>query len=223
MDTTILKVGGSLQAFPTKLRALCDKIRELSQNYRLIIVPGGGEFADAVRELDRRFVLSPVIAHRMALLAMDQYGLMLTDLLKGSCSVNKLDNLFSTLDLGKLPVFLPSTFMFEEDPLENTWDVTSDSIAVYIAWRLRSQRTILITDVDGIYPQDPKFSPNSKLIKKVAAQDMLTSNGRTSVDAYLPKLLLQLKTDCLVVNGFYPSRVEALLAGQETVCTEIIA
>jgi aspartokinase-like uncharacterized kinase len=46
-------------------------------------------------------------------------------------------------------------------------------------------------------------------------------NKRTSVDKFLPKLLLNLPIDCFVVNGLFPERVKAVLDGQEAVCTLI--
>jgi hypothetical protein len=157
----------------------------------------------------------------MAILGMDQYGLLLSDLLPSSCVVNKLEQLQETLDLGKLPVFLPSTFLFAEDPLENSWDVTSDSIAVYVAGQLHLTRALLVTDVDGVYTCDPKKSSEAKLIKELPASGFLRMNRRTSVDKLLPKLLLQLQIECFVVNGLCPERVEAILKGQDTVCTLI--
>jgi hypothetical protein len=221
MDAAIVKVGGSLASYPEKLRILCTKLTELSREHRLIVTPGGGEFADAVRKLDKRFSLSPSASHRMAILGMDQYGLLLSDLLHGSCIVNELERLQETLDLGKLPVFLPSTFLFTADPLKNSWDVTSDSIAVYVAGQLHVTRTLLVTDVDGVYNCDPKKFSEAKLMKKLSARDLLRMNKRTSVDKFLPKLLLQLQIECFVVNGLYPERVEAILKGQDTVCTLI--
>ena len=125
------------------------------------------------------------------------------------------------MDLGKLPVFLPSNFLFSKDPLENSWDVTSDSIAVYIAGQLHASRVVLVTDVNGVYTCDPKKFSDAKLISKLSANDLLKRNKRTSVDMFLPKLLLQLHLECFVVNGLFPERVEAILNGEETVCTQI--
>jgi hypothetical protein len=221
MDAVIVKVGGSLASYPAKLRILCAKLTELSHEHKLIVIPGGGEFTDAVRKLDKRFSLSPAASHRMAILGMDQYGLLMSDLLPSSRIVNKLEHLQETLDLGKLPVFLPSTLLFAEDPLENSWNVTSDSIAVYVAGQLHATRTLLVTDVDGVYTCDPKKSSEAKLIKKLSALDLLRMNRRTSVDKFLPKLLLQLQIECFVVNGLYPERVEAILSRQDTTCTFI--
>jgi hypothetical protein len=221
MDAAIVKVGGSLALYPEKLKALCQKLSEVSKKHKLIVVPGGGEFADAVRTLDKRFNLSPAASHRMAILGMDQYGFLLSDLLTNSLALNEIVSVQKVLDMDKLPIFLPSHLMFNENPLENSWNVTSDSIAVYIADQLQTSRVILVTDVDGVYTCDPKKYSDAKLISKLSASELLSMNKRTSVDKFLPKLLLQLKLECVVVNGLYPERVEAVLEGHEAVCTLI--
>jgi aspartokinase-like uncharacterized kinase len=221
MDAAVVKVGGSLAAYPEKLKALCAKLSEVSKKHKLIVVPGGGEFADTVRALDKRFNLSPAVSHRMAILGMDQYGFLLSHLLPDSCVVNRLEKVQETLDLGKLPVFLPSNFLLNKDPLENSWDVTSDSIAVYIAGQLHASRVLLVTDVDGVYTCDPKKFSDAKLISKLSAKELLKMNKKTSVDRFLPKLLLQLQIECFVVNGLYPDWVEAVLDGRDAVCTVI--
>ncbi len=118
LDAVIVKVGGSLALQPEKLRALCAKLANLSQNHQLIVVPGGGEFADSVRALDSRFNLSPKASHRMALLAMNQYGLLLSDLLPNARLAEKLETIQETLDSGKLPIFLPASYLFSDDALE---------------------------------------------------------------------------------------------------------
>jgi hypothetical protein len=221
VDLTIVKIGGSLALHPEKLRTLCAKLGEASKKYKVIVVPGGGEFADIVRDLDKRFNLSCAVSHRMAILGMDQYGFLLSDLLPHSSIINKLEDAQRILDSGKLPVFLPSNFLLNEDPLENSWDVTSDSIAAYIAGQLHASRVVLLTDVNGIYTCDPKKFSDAKLISKLSAIDLLKMNKRTSVDKFLPKLLLQLQIKCFVVNGLYPEQVESVLDGRDTVCTII--
>jgi aspartokinase-like uncharacterized kinase len=186
----------------------------------LIVVPGGGEFADVVRDLDRRFSLSSAAAHRMAILGMDQYGLLLSDLTLISLVADSLEDV-ADAGFGKLIVFLPSKLMLNEDSLENSWNVTSDSIAAYIACRLNASQLLLVTDVDGVYTNDPKIDADAKLIKKLTSKQLLDMNRRTSVDLYLPKFLLKSKIECIVVNGLFPERIEAILAGKEAVCTII--
>jgi len=120
-----------------------------------------------------------------------------------------------------LPIFLPSALFFKEDPLENSWDVTSDSIATYIAGRLQASKVILVTDVDGVHTDNPKTTPEAKLIKSLSPSQLVVMNKRTNVDNALPTLLLKASIDCFVVNGLFPERIEAILDGRETICTII--
>ena len=217
----MVKVGGSLALQPEKLRSLCAKLSDLSHRHRLIVVPGGGEFADTVRNVDDRFSLSPATAHRMAILGMDQYGLLLAELTPNSRVVREFGGLQEALDSGYLPVFLPSAFLFSREDLDCSWDVTSDSIAVYIAGELHLKRAVLVTDVDGIYACDPKMFREAQLIRKLSAGNLMKMNERTSVDKYLPRMLLKTHIECFIVNGLNPQRVAAILAGKDAVCTQI--
>lgn len=215
----VIKVGGSLAESPEKLRALCQKLGELAKKYEFIVVPGGGGFADAVRGFDKRFTLSRNVSHRMAIRAMDQFGLLLSDITLNSRVFHRLENANKLAKAGFAPIFLPSRMLFQEDPLENSWDVTSDSIAAYVANRVHAEKLVLVTDVDGVFTSDPKKYSSAKLIERLSAEQLLKLNRRTSVDRYLPKLLLDAKIDCYVVNGLFPERVEAVLAGLLTTCT----
>ncbi len=221
MTTAVVKIGGSLALYPNKLRLLCKKLSQIAKLHRILIVPGGGEFSDVVRTIDDRFSLSSNITHRMAILGMDQYGLMVSDLTPNSVVIRDLDEAKRWFDLGKVPILLPSKMMFEDSTLENSWDVTSDSISFFVAQKLQAKRAILVTDVDGIYDVDPKRDPKAKLLKKVLATELLESKKRTSVDLFLPSLLLQCPVDCFVVNGLFPERVVAVICGQKAVCTLI--
>jgi aspartokinase-like uncharacterized kinase len=219
----VIKVGGSLAENPEQLRTLCHKLSELAKKYALIVVPGGGRFADSVREYDRGFALSRGISHRMAILAMDQFGLLLSHIMQKSRVFRQFEDAKELVEAKVVPIFLPSHWMFQADPLENSWDVTSDSIAAYVACRVNAEKVVLVTDVDGVFTSDPKRYADAKLVERLSAKKLLTLNQRTSVDRYLPKLLLEAQIDCYVVNGKFPDRVEAVLAGQQTTCTLVSA
>ncbi len=219
MTVTVLKIGGSLATQPSKLRSLCDVLSKLSQNFHLLVVPGGGEFADVIREIDARFSLSCWASHRMSILGQDQYGLMLKDLITDSVVTDKLPD--GELPLGEVHIFLPSRLFFEEDPLENSWDVTSDSISAYIAARIKADKVLFVTDVDGIFTENPKLQSHAQLIKEISPQELLSYRNRTSVDRFLAKLLIQSALDCYVINGLFPERIQTLLEGKQTICTRI--
>ncbi|MGZ4850688.1 MAG: amino acid kinase family protein, partial [Candidatus Bathyarchaeia archaeon] len=144
-----------------------------------------------------------------------------SDLIKGSQLIDQFDELKNIFSLHKLPILLPSNFMSKNNPLENSWNVTSDSIAVYIANQLRIKKVILITDVDGIFAHDPKKDSDAKLIGEMSSKQLEAISERTSVDSFLPKLLSKMQIACFVVNGLFPERVEDILDERNGVYTRI--
>ncbi|MEE9519607.1 MAG: hypothetical protein V3V93_05045 [bacterium] len=222
MDAT-LKIGGSLAEEPEKLRALCRELSEMARTHRIAVVPGGGRFADVVRELDERFRLRDTVAHNLAILAMDQYGMLLSSITPGSHTTRTLDGARTHSEAGLLPILLPSRLMSRADPLPHSWEVTSDSITAYIAGELRSEKLVLVTDVDGIYTGDPKEDPAAELIEEISVAELSTRGARTSVDAYLPRIISETLMDCYVVNGRHPERVRAILDNELPRCTLVRA
>jgi aspartokinase-like uncharacterized kinase len=216
----VIKVGGSLAEHPADLRKLCQMLGTIAQTHRVLVVPGGGKFADTVREFDKAYNLSNTISHKMAVLAMDQFGLLLSHITPNSHVSYSIKEMEKSVT-GMLPILLPSRFVFRKDPLEHSWNVTSDTITAYIASVLHARKLILVTDVDGIFTQDPKKDPNATLIKEMSAKKLLGWNNTTSVDKTLPKILLKTKLDCYVVNGRYPKRIKAILENEKPISTHI--
>ncbi len=217
----VIKVGGSLATEPTTLRALCAELGKASDQYRLVVVPGGGEFADTVRAADARFGLRPSVAHRMAVLGMDQYGLLLADLIPNCRVAISLGVVPGLSALGRVVVLLPSRVVSRARSIEASWEVTSDSIAAYVAGRLGVAKLILVTNVDGVFTSDPKVDTGAKLLSDIEASTLNESNIRTSVDKRLAHALLKYGLTCFVVNGSHPQRIVQVLSGMEAVCTRI--
>lgn len=80
----------------------------------------------------------------MALLAMEQYGLMLCDLEPGLVPVNSMENIASTLAQGHTPVWLPAAMCLDASDIHENWTVTSDSLAAWLAIRLAADSLTLI-------------------------------------------------------------------------------
>jgi aspartokinase-like uncharacterized kinase len=218
----VIKVGGSLAETPESLKALGRVLLDACKNHRIIIVPGGGRFADVVRDLDAKFSLPAEVSHRIAILAMEQYGLLLAQVFPDACSSYSFKEARMFIREGKLTIFLPSKLLLHEDPFSPSWDVTSDSIAAHIAVKLKAPKAVFVTNVDGIYTKDPKNSTEPKLFEEVSAAELLEMKKRTSVDKFLPQFLIRNYLECYVVNGNYPKRVEAILSNQQTICTKIV-
>ncbi len=218
----VVKVGGSLASDPACLRALCNGLAKVAEKTKVLVVPGGGEFADAVREADARFALNPQVSHRMAVLGMDQYGLLLSELIprrRVAFSLGVVEGLSSP---GRTVVLLPSRLVFRARSLPSSWDVTSDSIAAYVARRLDASKLVLVTDVDGVFSANPKVDAHAELIGEVSALGLLGLGVRTSVDMMLPRMLLKFGLDCYVLNGHFPERISKVLSGEKTVCTHVL-
>jgi aspartokinase-like uncharacterized kinase len=125
----VVKIGGSLSRRPAALRRLMATLAAQARRHTLLVVPGGGEFADEVRRADRRFGLGDTPAHWMAILAMDQYAYVLARL-AGRAVVVRAPR---EVRPGRLSVLAPSTWLRRADPLPHSWAVTSDSIGAWIA------------------------------------------------------------------------------------------
>ena len=157
---TVIKVGGGLSATPGALEAVCAALGAAGRRHRLLVVPGGGPFADAVREFDRRQPLSPDAAHWMAILAMDQYAHVLTDRIPGAVMVEEAGAVNGVLGEAGIAVLLPSRWLRAADVLPHSWDVTSDSIAAFVAGALDAARLVLLKPTSSPAPDlvDPWFA-----------------------------------------------------------------
>ena len=157
VDFSVVKVGGGLSQLPGALELVCSALEALSQLHHMLLVPGGGPFADAVRAFEGRAGLSPAAAHWMAILAMDQYAYVLADRISRGVIVEEPGEIREVLTAGKVPIMAPSRWMRSADVLPHSWDVTSDSIAAVVAGALGASRLALIKPAVSDEPVDRYF------------------------------------------------------------------
>jgi hypothetical protein len=150
----VVKIGGSL-ARSENLRLWLDVIARHGAG-KVVLVPGGGLFADAVRDTQERWEFDDRTAHRMALLAMEQYGLMLCGLQPGLHPAGSFASIGSTLSRSLVPVWMPSTMVLADTALPESWDVTSDSLAAWLARELDASALVLVK-----FPRMPETKPNA--------------------------------------------------------------
>jgi aspartokinase-like uncharacterized kinase len=77
-------------------------------------------------------------------LAMDQYAYVLVDHLSGSTLVARPSDIGQALENRRIPVLAPYQWLREADPLPHSWDVTSDSIAAWVAGQVGASRLVLV-------------------------------------------------------------------------------
>ena len=215
---TVVKVGGGLGrgAGDDALRALCRTLGELGGRHALVVVPGGAGFADAVRDADRRFGLRAATAHRMAILGMEQFGWLLSELIPDAV---RCTDLAPPRELGRTAVLLPAALTLDALPM--SWRVTSDSIAAWVAEQIGAERLVLVKEADGLFADWPA---RGRPLARISVADLaaLRAAGRAEgVDAYLPTALQTASFETWVIGGREPARLVELLERGTTAGTRI--
>ena len=187
----VVKLGGSLYRHVPQL------IHTIQESARpLLIVPGGGIFADEVRDAS----LPEDDAHWMAIRAMNRYGEYIAS--HGLMTSERLEIPESTV------IFLPFRCIYHYDPLPHSWDVTSDTIAAWVAERLGLDLLIL-KSVDGI------------VINGVPATDISEPVLTDVVDPCCIPYILQHNIRADIINGSRPDLVARFLKGKRVAGTRI--
>lgn len=211
----VVKIGGSL------IDVAENVLLELeSADANVLIIPGGGVFADTVRAEN----LDDDASHWKAIASMNRYGRFLSTF--GYEVVETLDFLESTTSKSitsksftsksnpsksfasksatskttsskstNLKILLPEKILRQNDPLPHSWDVTSDSIALWVAATLDAP-LLLIKSREGDLSDpelvDAYFTKLLSIIEKNGVKARVSvANGRNShsVERELSKII----------------------------------
>ncbi|CDY74339.1 delta 1-pyrroline-5-carboxylate synthetase [Caballeronia glathei] len=138
----VVKIGGSLSHDPA-LREWLTQLWEVGGG-RVVIVPGGGDFADTVRQYQREWRFNDVAAHNMCLLAMAQYAILMQGVLPELVLASNEQRIRRALRDGRVAVWVPTELMrVTPDPMTN-WDTTSDSLAAWLSATLNAERLMVV-------------------------------------------------------------------------------
>jgi aspartokinase-like uncharacterized kinase len=129
-DAIVVKLGGSLSE-SGRISELLDIVDGAGRP--CIVVPGGGAFADTVRAAQKAHGFDDGAAHRMALLAMEQSGLMLAALCPRLVPAESAAAIRAALELDATPVWMPAAMMAHDTAVVADWTTTSDSLAARLA------------------------------------------------------------------------------------------
>jgi 5-(aminomethyl)-3-furanmethanol phosphate kinase len=149
LSVTIVKLGGSLAHSPRRTAWLAALA---AWGGPLIVAPGGGPFADCVRAAQDAIGFDDIAAHKMALLAMEQFAIVLSTHSSAFVLAATLSEMDAALRGGKIPIWLPSRMALGAPDLPQTWDATSDSLAAWLAGAAGARRLLLIKSRDWPAP-----------------------------------------------------------------------
>ena len=141
IDWIITKLGGSYAGSP-QLRVWLDTLESCAG--RVVIVPGGGPFADAVRTAQKTIGFDDRAAHRMALLAMEQYACAIASLGRRCKLAVSAAEMHAVALEGGVPIWSPLPMALAAGELPASWELTSDSLAAWLAGALGSTRVLLV-------------------------------------------------------------------------------
>lgn len=194
----VVKLGGSLMRGAPP-RALLERLAPLAG---LVLVPGGGAFADAVREAQPRLGFSESAAHRMAILAMEQTATLLQDLAPRLRGARTLAGLSAPGPGAAL--WFPAALLMGADDVAESWDVTSDSLALWLARRLAAP--LLLVKAEGV-----KVPPSAG----TRAADLAAFSRLGLVDLAFEGMALGYEGDIVLAAADDASTLDTVLAPYE--------
>jgi aspartokinase-like uncharacterized kinase len=149
----VVKLGGSVVR-SAELAPWLDAIARAA--VPIVVVPGGGALADEVRACQSRLGFGDASAHRMALLAMDQLAWAIAGLRPGFTVGATEAALRDALARGAVAVWAPYALIAGRADIEQSWRLTSDSLALWLANRIGAARCYLIKSI--VRPRAPRLS-----------------------------------------------------------------
>jgi aspartokinase-like uncharacterized kinase len=138
----VIKLGGSLLSSGS-LREWLSIIVEHGAG-KLVIVPGGGIFADQVRDAQKKLKFDDKAAHQMALLAMEQFAHLLKSYAPDLGLSDSIEGIQKAISLNQVPVWLPFKMINSCQDVSANWDLTSDSLALCLAEQLNTEHVMLL-------------------------------------------------------------------------------
>lgn len=136
----VIKIGGSLARTP----ALACWLALIAADHgrRWLIVPGGGPYADAVREMQECWGFDDASAHRMAVQAMGLYGAQLAAMAPALEAGTTLRELARARRSG---IWCPDAAAARDfQGLPEDWRSSADSIALWAAQTLQASGLVLL-------------------------------------------------------------------------------
>jgi aspartokinase-like uncharacterized kinase len=179
----VVKVGGGLLRADglEGLRRACAEATATAARRPVLVVPGGGPFADAVRAVDAQVGLADEVAHALALRAMDQLGVLLAPLLPGA------ELLAGLVAPRELALLLAARAFRDRPEVPESWAVTSDSLAVLAAAAIGAEEAVLLKPVAGVLARWPSDDTPLAALTADQLQALQARGGGRAVDAYLPE------------------------------------
>lgn len=206
----VYSLGGSILAGkdPQSLRLYAEALKELAKEHRIFVVVGGGKIAREYIEKARALGASEIFC--------DSIGIEAT----------RLNALLLVAALGDAaPQEIPASYEQAADDPHRIVVMgglspgqTTDAVSALLAERVRADRLIIATSVDGVYTADPEKDPSARKLAtmtpralvRLAMETELKAGSRSPIDPLAAKIVERSSIPTSVVLG---SNIENLRKG----------
>lgn len=141
----VVKMGGSLLNAAT-LSAWLSAIANHA-NGQVVIVPGGGLFADAVRQAQLKTAVHDDVAHHLALQAMTQFGVLLAGMHPAFVTAESELEIAERSWQHRPIIWLPTPMVLADESIPKNWQVTSDSLSLWLAHKIGATQVTIVKSV----------------------------------------------------------------------------
>ncbi|MEM0151567.1 MAG: UMP kinase [Thermoplasmata archaeon] len=162
MEDIVISLGGSLvnpgKIDETFLHKFSEMINSLLNEYRFIIIVGGGKLARDYIEIGRKRGENEYYLDMLGIIATRLNALLVKSFIKNAKYVSNPNEIRDE-----------NVVMGGTEPGH-----TTDAVSLLVAEMLGIKSVINATTVDGIYDKDPKLYNDAKLIEKISYNDLLS-------------------------------------------------
>jgi aspartokinase-like uncharacterized kinase len=215
-----VKIGGSILDKESLTAELVPSLTALAAKRRIVILPGGGQ---AVKRIKANYQCSGTDfggCWVAAVLCLDVNAGILASYSKELRVVTCAQEIEACFAAGQVAVLAAAGVIFNSLQLTPDFITTTDSMGIYFAKMLGASRYVVVSDVHGIYRQEPRHEVAEVAIPNLTLEE-LERLPSSKLDPIFPQYFRRHAVPTVVVNGRYPDRVRAAICGEPTMGTEI--
>lgn len=186
----ILKIGGSWITSHL-LVDLLKLLKKQAKKENILIVVGGGCFADSVRHVYKNKKMSEKTGNFIALKSTELFAYLLKEI---DADIDLIEDFGSFSNKGNLKVWLPSKVLKKESSFISNWESTSDSVAAWLYNKINAKGLLFIKSL--------KLNRNSYNLKYLQKQKIIDQNvgkyifSRNNIKIIGPEIVGYLKNYC---------------------------
>lgn len=216
-----IKVGGSVLDDSAVTGDLVPCLRELSKEYRLVAMCGGGRLAKRIVANQKRHGSDFLPSWKAGITSLDVHAGLLASYSADFAVAHSVFEIADRLANRKMAVLAPAGKIVSDLVMFPDYEVTTDSMGLYFASLLGAHRYVVISNVDGIYERSPGAADPSGHLSRLTPEE-LEQLPSSKLDSAFPNYFRRYPLPAIVVNGAHPARVTDAVRGQPTIGTEIV-